>query len=120
MAAGWRVAPRRGAASPSCRWPIHWTGTDMGRATDVVVDGFALTDKRALVVGAETRVGRVIASALAEAGARLALASSPDADDGASGKLSPNGSNHLTVAGSPDDLVRPTIAELGGLDIVVN
>ena len=86
----------------------------------MVVDGFALTDKRALVVGAETRVGRVIAGALAEAGARLALASSPDADDGASGKLSPNGSNHLTVAGSPDDLVQTTISELGGLDIVVN
>jgi NAD(P)-dependent dehydrogenase (short-subunit alcohol dehydrogenase family) len=86
---------------------------------DVTVDGFSLTDKRALVVGAETRVGRVIAGALAEAGARLALATSPDANDDG-GKLSPNGSNHLTVAGSPDDLVRTTIGELGGLDIVVN
>jgi NAD(P)-dependent dehydrogenase (short-subunit alcohol dehydrogenase family) len=85
----------------------------------VAVDGFTLTDKRALVVGAETRVGRVIAGALAEAGARLALASGPD-PGGDGGLLSPNGSQHLTISGSPDDLVRVTIEELGGLDVVVN
>lgn len=92
----------------------------------MVVDGFALTDRRALVVGAETRVGRAIAGALAEAGARLALASGPDPSGpnpgGANGEslLSPNGSDHLTISGSPDDLVRVTVEELGGLDIVVN
>ena len=87
----------------------------------MVVDGFALTDKRALVVGAETRVGRVIAGALAEAGARLALASGPDpSGTGGEALLSPNGSDHLTISGSPDDLVRATVEELGGLDIVVN
>jgi NAD(P)-dependent dehydrogenase (short-subunit alcohol dehydrogenase family) len=87
----------------------------------VTVDGFDLRGKRALVVGAETRVGRVIAGALAEAGARLALASGPDTR-GAGGEalLSPNGSEHLTIAGSPDDLVRVTIEELGGLDVVAN
>jgi 2-deoxy-D-gluconate 3-dehydrogenase len=87
----------------------------------MVVDGFALTDRRALVVGAQTRVGRVIAGALAEAGARLALASGPD-PSGAGGEalLSPNGSDHLTISGSPDELVRVTVEELGGLDIVVN
>jgi NAD(P)-dependent dehydrogenase (short-subunit alcohol dehydrogenase family) len=87
----------------------------------MVVDGFALTDKRALVVGAETRVGRVIAGALAEAGARLALAASPDPDtNGIGSPASPNGSSHLHVAGAPDELVRATVEELGGLDIVVN
>ena len=88
----------------------------------MVVDGFALTDKRALVVGAETRVGRAIAAALAEAGARLALASSPDPSDaGSDSLLSTNGAGrHLTISGSPDDLVRATVEELGGLDIVVN
>ena len=87
----------------------------------MVVDGFSLSGKRALVVGAETRVGRAIAGALAEAGARLALASTPAAiDNGDSPILSQNGSSHLTVAGSPDDLVRATVEELGGLDIVVN
>jgi NAD(P)-dependent dehydrogenase (short-subunit alcohol dehydrogenase family) len=87
----------------------------------MVVDGFALTDKRALVVGAETRVGRVIAGALAEAGARLALSSSPDpSGSGSDSLLSPNGSGHLTIDGSPDDVVRETVGELGGLDIVVN
>jgi NAD(P)-dependent dehydrogenase (short-subunit alcohol dehydrogenase family) len=88
----------------------------------MVVDGFALTDKRALVVGAETRVGRVIAAALAEAGARLALASGPDPSGaGSDSLLSTNGAgHHLTISGSPDDLVRATVEELGGLDIVVN
>jgi 3-oxoacyl-[acyl-carrier protein] reductase len=88
---------------------------------DVTVDGFALTGKRALVVGAETRVGRAIAGTLAEAGARLALATSPAPHgEGDPSQLSPNGSSHLTVAGTPDDLVPATVAELGGLDIVVN
>jgi NAD(P)-dependent dehydrogenase (short-subunit alcohol dehydrogenase family) len=87
----------------------------------VAVDGFSLSGKRALVVGAETRVGRVVAAALAEAGARLALASTPDLHgDAAQSAHSPNGSEHLTISGSPDDLVRSTIAELGGLDIVAN
>jgi NAD(P)-dependent dehydrogenase (short-subunit alcohol dehydrogenase family) len=87
----------------------------------VAVDGFTLTGKRALVVGAETKVGRAIASALAEAGARLALASIPDLhDDGDQTQRSPNGSEHLTISGSPDNLVRATLDGLGGLDIVVN
>jgi NAD(P)-dependent dehydrogenase (short-subunit alcohol dehydrogenase family) len=85
----------------------------------MTVDGFDLTGKRALVVGAETRVGRVIAAALAEAGARLALASSPNVP-GAERLLSPNGHGHLTISGTPDDLVRASVAELGGLDVVVN
>src|SRR5215203_4387353 len=98
MVAGWPAVRRPGASSRS--GPVS-----VGRkATAMVVDGFALTDRRALVVGAETRVGRAIAGALAEAGARLALASSPD-PSGAGGEdlLSPNGSDHLTISGSPDD-----------------
>ena len=95
----------------------------------MAVDGFDLTGKRALVVGAETRVGRVVASALAEAGARLALASSADLHgSGDDALLSSNGSasgigkdsEHLTISGTADDLVRVTIEELGGLDIVAN
>jgi NAD(P)-dependent dehydrogenase (short-subunit alcohol dehydrogenase family) len=94
----------------------------------VVVDGFDLSGKRALVVGAETRVGRAIASALAEAGARLALASSADLhDDGDETVLSSNGAgsigagaDHVTISGTADDLVRVTVAELDGLDVVVN
>lgn len=95
----------------------------------MAVDGFDLTGKRALVVGAETRVGRAIAGALAEAGARLALASSADLHgSGDDTLLSSNGSasdlgrdsEHLTISGTADDLVRVTIEELGGLDIVAN
>ena len=91
----------------------------------MAVDGFDLTGKRALVVGAETRVGRAIAGALAEAGARLALASSADLHgSGDEALLSSNGlghdSGHLTISGTADDLVRVTIEELGGLDVVAN
>jgi NAD(P)-dependent dehydrogenase (short-subunit alcohol dehydrogenase family) len=95
----------------------------------VAVEGFDLTGKRALVVGAETRVGRVIAAALAEAGARLALASGADVHGpGDDALLSSNGSEngsgndsgHLTISGTADDLVRVTLEELGGLDVVVN
>ena len=95
----------------------------------MAVDGFDLTGKRALVVGAETRVGRAIAGALAEAGARLALASGADIHgSGDDALLSSNGSEngsgndsgHLTISGTADDLVRATLEELGGLDVVVN
>lgn len=95
----------------------------------MAVDGFDLTDKRALVVGAETRVGRMIAAALAEAGARLALASSADlhasgdeivlSSNGAASDLG-RGSDHLMISGTADELVEATVEELGGLDIVVN
>jgi NAD(P)-dependent dehydrogenase (short-subunit alcohol dehydrogenase family) len=63
------------------------------------LDGFDLTGKRALVVGAETRAGRAIAAALAEAGARLTLADTAD---------------------TGDDLVRAAVDDLGGLDVVVS
>lgn len=63
------------------------------------LDGFDLSGKRALVVGAESAVGRAIAAAFAEAGARLTLG------DGDS---------------SGEDLVRVALTEMGGLDIVVN
>jgi NAD(P)-dependent dehydrogenase (short-subunit alcohol dehydrogenase family) len=63
------------------------------------LDGFDLTGKRTLVVGAETRAGRAIAAALSEAGARLTLA---DASD------------------TGDDIVRAAVDDLGGLDVVVN
>ena len=95
----------------------------------MAVDGFDLTGKRALVVGAETRVGRVVARALAEAGARLALASSADLHvSGDDAVLSSNGSatglghgsEHPTLSGTADELVRGTVAELGGLDVVAN
>jgi NAD(P)-dependent dehydrogenase (short-subunit alcohol dehydrogenase family) len=65
----------------------------------IKLDGFDLTGKRALVVGAETRAGRAIAAALSEAGARLTLADITD---------------------TGDDIVRAAVDDLGGLDVVVN
>ncbi|MGE3271546.1 MAG: SDR family NAD(P)-dependent oxidoreductase, partial [Chloroflexota bacterium] len=55
-----------------------------------------------------------------EAGARLALSSSPQLPASGESLLSPNGVGHLTISGSADDLVSATIESLGGLDVVVN
>ena len=118
-----------GLAGGAAPWGFEPASVPDWRRTDVAVDGFDLTGKRALVVGAETRVGRAIAGALAEAGARLALASGPDTsgsgDEVAAlperlGSDLGRDTDHLTISGAADDLVRATVEELGGLDIVVN
>jgi len=92
---------------------------------DKTVDGFNLTGKRALVGGAETPAGRAIAGGLAEAGARLALASGLGYGEGQPKPALPSGNGlsgavGLTDSGSETDLVRAAVAELGGLDILVN
>jgi NAD(P)-dependent dehydrogenase (short-subunit alcohol dehydrogenase family) len=89
------------------------------------VDGFNLTGKRALVVGAETPAGRAIAGGLAEAGAKLALASGLGYGEGQSKPALPSGNGlsdavGLTDSGSESDLIREAVAELGGLDILAN
>ena len=91
----------------------------------MTVDGFDLTGKRALVVGAETRVGRAIAGALAEAGARLALAVGLGYVEGQAKPDLPSGNGlsgavDLTPANSESGLIRAAVDELGGLDVVVN
>jgi NAD(P)-dependent dehydrogenase (short-subunit alcohol dehydrogenase family) len=88
----------------------------------VTTDGFSLSGKRALVVGAETRVGRAIAGALAEAGARLMLGAAPSMNRPEYEILTlPRGMESVAVpAGSADDYVQAAITQLGGLDVVVN
>jgi len=91
----------------------------------VTVDGFDLRGKQALVVGAETRVGRAIASALAEAGARLALAVGLGYVEGQAKPALPSGNGlsgavDLTPSNSESGLIRAAMDELGGLDVVVN
>jgi len=67
----------------------------------VSVDGFDLSGKRALVVGADSQAGRAVAAGLAEAGARVAEA----------GRAGP---------GRADRLVAESAGQLGGLDIVAS
>src|SRR5436190_18886622 len=114
MAAALPAAPRRGASSLSCRWRPDAMPDAM---SDKTVDGFNLTGKRALVVGAETPVGRAIAGGLAEAGARLALASGLGYGEGQAKPALPSGNGlsgavGLTDSGSETDLIRAAVDEL--------
>ena len=66
----------------------------------MAVEGFELSGRRCLIVGAGTPVGTAIASALAEAGARVVH-----------GRI---------LVGDADGLVHRAVDELGGLDVVVS
>jgi NAD(P)-dependent dehydrogenase (short-subunit alcohol dehydrogenase family) len=93
----------------------------------VTVDGFELTGKRALVVGAASAVGRSIVQALAEGGVRVALGGVLGSSDEvrtireAAGRLGVAlEAADLTIPDSADGLVRDAVEALGGLDIVVS
>jgi NAD(P)-dependent dehydrogenase (short-subunit alcohol dehydrogenase family) len=95
------------------------------------LNDFALVDKAALVIGAEHPVGRVAAATLAEAGARLMIASQEPATDeqiaetvkavqAAGAKAAPitqvqNASIRADVRSTIDTAVK----RLGGLDVLV-
>jgi NAD(P)-dependent dehydrogenase (short-subunit alcohol dehydrogenase family) len=93
----------------------------------VTVEGFELTGKRALVVGAGSAVGRSIVRALAEAGARVALGSVQGSSEElgrlrevAGGLGVALGAADLTLPGAADRMVRQALEALGGLDVVVS
>jgi NAD(P)-dependent dehydrogenase (short-subunit alcohol dehydrogenase family) len=96
------------------------------------LEAFVLKRKVALIIGASTPIGRSIASALAEAGADIALAttlptqSETEAVSVALSDILAHGRKGFTQkidASSENDvnaLVQRTVAELGRLDILVN
>jgi 3-oxoacyl-[acyl-carrier protein] reductase len=86
---------------------------------------FDLTGKRALVTGASGGIGREIAKALAEAGAKVALsgtrvAALEDTAKEMAGDAHPILPANLSDLDAVDKLVPAAEAALGGLDILVN
>ena len=90
-------------------------------------DPFRLDGRRALITGASRGIGRAIAAAYAQAGARLALSARTAANLGqVAGQVREHGAEvhtfgaDLTDAQAPTRLVKHAAEALGGLDIVVN
>lgn len=86
-----------------------------------------LTGKVALVTGAGQGVGQGIALALAAVGAKVAVTGRTLAKlEGTRGLITERGGNALAIAGnvkdaaSLADMVAQTVAQFGGLDILVN
>jgi 2-dehydro-3-deoxy-D-gluconate 5-dehydrogenase len=87
---------------------------------------FSLDGRVALVTGASRGIGAAIATALAQAGANVAVhgnATSPEATGRqvrACGRTAVALVADLADPSAPDRMVRDTVAALGGLDVVVN
>lgn len=93
---------------------------------DFTLDAFSLTGRRALVTGGNTGLGQAFTVALARAGADIFVPTIVD-DDGETEKLVAGcgrryASVHadITEAGVPSQVVDQCVADLGGLDILVN
>jgi NAD(P)-dependent dehydrogenase (short-subunit alcohol dehydrogenase family) len=88
---------------------------------------FSLKDKVAIVTGASRGIGRAIAEHLCQAGAKVVLSSrKQDALDVVAGEMREQDYDVLAVAahnGQKDaltNLVKQTVAQYGGVDILVN
>lgn len=94
--------------------------------TDFSLDAFSLTGRRALVTGGNTGLGQAFTVALARAGADIFVPTIAD-DDGETEKLVTDcGRRYVSVRtditerGVPAQVVDQCIADLGGLDVLVN
>ena len=93
---------------------------------DFTLDLFSLSGSRALVTGGNTGLGRAFSVALARAGADVLVAGLDD-DGGetrdlveATGRRYVEVAADLTAPGVPASVVERCVAELGGLDVLVN
>lgn len=85
---------------------------------------FTLAGKTALITGAGRGIGRAVAQQLASAGASV-MVTDLDADvlretAGLIGTNARDVVGDITSAGFPEQLVAKTVAEFGGIDIIVN
>ena len=97
-----------------------------------VVEGFSLSGKNALVIGASNSLGRAAAVALAEAGANVAVATSTPspreevAANSCANEVWALGRKGFAQAidaaaeGDVESLIERTVAELGSIDVLVN
>lgn len=87
-----------------------------------------LTDRRALITGGDSGIGRAVAVAFAKEGADVSVAYLDEHADaehtaelvGAAGRRCVTHAGDLADAGHCRDVVERTVGELGGLDVVVN
>jgi 2-deoxy-D-gluconate 3-dehydrogenase len=91
----------------------------------MILDKFKLNGKVAIVTGAGRGLGQGMAIGLAEAGADLALVGSTTTDDTAAkaralGRRVCQIKANLLHADAVETIVRSTVAELGGVDILVS
>lgn len=93
---------------------------------DFTLDAFSLAGRRALVTGGNTGLGQAFTVALARAGADVFVPTIA-ADDGETEKLVAECGRRyasvrtdITEAGVPAQVVDQCVADLGGLDILVN
>jgi 7-alpha-hydroxysteroid dehydrogenase len=93
----------------------------------LILDQFRLDDQVAVVTGASKGIGAATALAFADAGADVVLVSRSEEDlEKIAGQVRERGRRALVHAGDVNDLdvlaavVDETVAELGGIDVVVN
>ena len=96
------------------------------QVTDFTLDAFSLVGRRALVTGGSSGLGRAFTVALARAGADIFVVSLSD-DDRETEKLVTDCGRRfgylnadITARGVPTEVVERCVADLGGIDILVN
>lgn len=95
-------------------------------ATPSIGNAMRFNDKKVLVTGASRGIGRAIAKAFAEEGARVAVHYRANAEAARATLEALPGEGHVRVAADVSDpaecerLVRESVAGLGGLDVLVN
>lgn len=93
---------------------------------DFSLDAFSLRGRRALVTGGNTGLGAAFSVALARAGADVCVVGLDEDGDVTRNAVLACGVQYarrtldLTATGAPQEAVDVCVAELGGLDIVVN